>query len=511
MDKIGLKNFRRIYYTGMILLIILISSATGLSLFRFQKNEYNRRSSQLRESIMEQKKLYLQSIIREKFSDILFMEHSLNKQEEEKLTLALALYSEKTRNALTLTPHPNWESLFFRENNMYRIGIGHPDGGEIWNNGDSPLTNNPSLNRSSILQKDYLLSISLRKDYFDEKLKENILFNLTHTELPDNEYIWVNQVIDYNGGDNYAIRLLHPNLPHTEGDFLSTNTTDINGNKPYLEELEGVKEKGEIIFDYYFKEKTSNRISHKLSYARLCEKFDWIIATGVYLNDVDALIQREQEKMDRIFQRELQILMLTTSLIIFIALIALNQFEKLLQQAIREYTKRLEEAKNKLEIFAFMDPLTNLLNRRAIYDRLNEEIARSTRFEKEFCLIIADLDNFKKINDTLGHQAGDRVLTELAKLLKKEIRANDALGRWGGEEFLILLESTDLKTSVPIGEKLRRAVENYPFRWETEEIKVTLTMGVTQYRPGESIEDTIQRADENLYKGKNAGRNRVVS
>jgi signal transduction histidine kinase len=134
-------------------------------------------------------------------------------------------------------------------------------------------------------------------DEFDQRFRAEVRRLIHTTELPDNGYIWINEIVDYEGGDDYAIRFAHPNLIDTEGDYLSTNTTDIAGNQPYLEELNGIKAEGEIYFDYYFQEMRSEQISHKLSFAKLYQPFDWVVATGVYLNDVDRLIETETARI----------------------------------------------------------------------------------------------------------------------------------------------------------------------------------------------------------------------
>ena len=106
----------------------------------------------------------------------------------------------------------------------------------------------------------------------------------------------MNEIINYEGGPDYAIRRIHPNLPETEGQLLSTATTDIKGNLPYLEELNGVKANGEVYFTYYFKKNGSEAISEKLSYAKLYKPFDWIIAMGIHIDDTELQVDRTTER-----------------------------------------------------------------------------------------------------------------------------------------------------------------------------------------------------------------------
>lgn len=106
-------------------------------------------------------------------------------------------------------------------------------------------------------------------------------------------YIWVNKIINYAGGDAYVCRIIHPNLPKTEGLMLSTSMEDIKGNLPYLAELEGIKRHGELYFEYYFKREDPEEISRKLTFAKLYKPYDWVVATGIYLDDVEEAIDTE--------------------------------------------------------------------------------------------------------------------------------------------------------------------------------------------------------------------------
>jgi diguanylate cyclase (GGDEF)-like protein len=126
-------------------------------------------------------------------------------------------------------------------------------------------------------------------------------------------------------------------------------------------------------------------------------------------------------------------------------------------------------------------------------------------------VILCDIDHFKAINDSLGHDAGDAVLCEVAGRLRDRLRAQDRLARWGGEEFLVLLPETDRDGAVLVAESLRKQMEETPARYEDQEIAVTLSFGVAALDPGRSVEESIRQADDALYEGKRAGRNRVMA
>lgn len=159
----------------------------------------------------------------------------------------------------------------------------------------------------------------------------------------------------------------------------------------------------------------------------------------------------------------------------------------------------------KLYIEAFTDGLTTLYNRRFIEEILSTERDKAILYGEPFSIIFLDLDDFKKINDTYGHEVGDKVLKEIAKILKENLRATDILGRWGGEEFIIILKNTKLKDAINLAEILRKKISEY----NIDKILVTASFGVTEYFPREEIMKTLKRVDLALYKAKMAGKNCV--
>ena len=161
--------------------------------------------------------------------------------------------------------------------------------------------------------------------------------------------------------------------------------------------------------------------------------------------------------------------------------------------------KKMEEALTRL---ATTDTLTGIYNRGRIEELLRQEMARSSRYGSPLSVILFDLDDFKKINDSLGHSIGDQVLREVAATVGRQIRETDALGRWGGEEFMVLCPGIAAQDAVTIAEKLRQQVESLP-------LGVTISCGLAGCRLGESMDALINRADKALYAAKHAGRNLV--
>lgn len=165
-------------------------------------------------------------------------------------------------------------------------------------------------------------------------------------------------------------------------------------------------------------------------------------------------------------------------------------------------------AEETLQYAASTDALTGLVNRRELISQFNAEKSKSERHGTPFSIIIADIDHFKMVNDTFGHIAGDRILKGVAHTLKSAVRVEDICGRWGGEEFLLILPETDLQAAAAVAEKLLSAVRNLDTIWEGKHISVTISMGVGQFSPGLDMDQCIHQVDEALYRAKTNGRNR---
>lgn len=173
--------------------------------------------------------------------------------------------------------------------------------------------------------------------------------------------------------------------------------------------------------------------------------------------------------------------------------------------------KRVLELEEALRRQATRDALTGVWNRRAIFEKLQQEFERQTRVGGSLGLALADVDYFKRINDTYGHQSGDAVLCETARRLETSLRTYDVLGRYGGEEFLIVMPGIDIATIRPVAERLRVAVNQEPIMLTASPISISISLGATVLKPDKNtdVETLIRRADTALYTAKNGGRNRV--
>ncbi len=156
--------------------------------------------------------------------------------------------------------------------------------------------------------------------------------------------------------------------------------------------------------------------------------------------------------------------------------------------------------------FSYTDNLTKVYNRHKFFEVIKHNIYEYHRYNYMFSVILIDIDNFKSINDTLGHNTGDQVLVEFAAILKNSLRTTDYLFRWGGEEFLVLLSHCEGKTAFQVAEKLRKNIESYTFQLKNG-YQVTASFGVASYKDSTNIEAMISHADKALYQSKNTGKN----
>jgi diguanylate cyclase len=197
---------------------------------------------------------------------------------------------------------------------------------------------------------------------------------------------------------------------------------------------------------------------------------------------------------------------------------------KEMQQTVQMLNSRLEESRREVEELrkevhrareeAMIDGLTGLANRRSFDIALSSHFANLDAQSPGLCLLIADIDHFKEINDTYGHLFGDKVITSIAAVLRNSVKGNDLAARYGGEEFVVILPDTPIQSALVLAERIRKVIENYHIRRTgSNEVvaSVTVSLGVACRCAGESEQQLIARADEALYKSKQGGRNRVTS
>ncbi len=332
------------------------------------------------------------------------------------------------------------------------------------------------------------------------KLVEETLRNRLYTDVYfEDSYIWVNEVINYEGGDGYGRRLIHPNLRDTEGTLLSTDMEDIAGGKPYLEELEGIKKNGELFSTYYFKKLTTDTIEKKLTFAKLYEEYDWIVAMGIYYDNIEEYIARSAEASKEERENALKLMSFVGLALILsgtaIFLWAENKY----------YDASTQPLKTEVET----DLLTGAGSRRAALKAISKGFESFKEKGGVYNIFVMDLDDFKQVNDTYGHEAGDSVLVRVVESIRKVIRDEDGFYRWGGEEFILFTKGIAPENLDQFMDKILKAVEGSICSNKNMKLNTTVSIGATIFLGSdESYNDAVRRADDGLYQSKRNGKNR---
>jgi diguanylate cyclase len=184
------------------------------------------------------------------------------------------------------------------------------------------------------------------------------------------------------------------------------------------------------------------------------------------------------------------------------------------QQKVKDSEAKILQLEHELEATSDLvrhDQLTGVLNRRGLEDMFNKEVARNKRHDTLLCVALLDIDNFKKLNDSMGHSVGDQALIHLANVCRETLRPQDTVARYGGEEFVILLPETPVDEAVVALTRLQRELTKKFFLNGNEKVLITFSAGVTQLKPEDDQSSVIKRADEAMYTAKQAGKNRVIS
>lgn len=338
------------------------------------------------------------------------------------------------------------------------------------------------------------------KRYIDEAVKEFIANKIRNSKFSDNSYIWVNEILNYQGGANFAIRRVHPNLPDTEGMYLSTDMKDIKGNLPYLKELEGINENGELYYNYYFKELDNNKVSEKLAYSKLYKDFNWVISMGVYLDDIKEYTYITNEKSKAMLSNLSLMMILTLLSLLLISFSLLISTERF----------NYKHTKKKLESEINQDVLTKAYSRKFGTNELIKSFKRFKITNTNPGIMILDIDKFKTINDTYGHHTGDIVLKEVVHAISHITRDSDKLIRWGGDEFIGIFHGLREENALILSEKILLEVVNVKIPVGDDIISPSVSIGFSYFKKSDKeYTEVLKRADDALYDSKVQGRNKA--
>lgn len=283
---------------------------------------------------------------------------------------------------------------------------------------------------------------------------------------------------------------------------------------------------------YDWKNPQTKKVEKKYGYIKKIPQTNWILGSGFYESDIkdDAAKQAKQlyEDYDVRIKYIISIGFVTLIIAFLISIIISRYLKKIffaykkgiedktnelkalnetLEDKVALRTKELEESKHSLEILATTDVLTNVNNRYSIMTRLEDEVHRQKRHDLPLCVMMFDIDHFKEVNDKLGHDTGDEVLKVVVDVVRDNLRDIDIIGRYGGEEFLVIFPNTKLDDAIKVCERIRKSVQNHKFH-KVESL--TISLGIVQCE-NESTNELFKRLDNLLYKAKNNGRNQLSS
>lgn len=518
---------RLLFYTCTIIVVLTLVTTLNLMYLRYLEQETDVQLNTLESGIIEMKKLYLKSTVDTMIQHINFEKETVISEESEDLYYLLTVLHEKLLDNNTyqeIEEYINSNHLISDQHLEY-ILYDNDEGKIVLNTSNITISNigeSQPFTKSMIFNvlesERYRFFYTIPDDIIHNKIRTSIKNKISKLRLIDNGYIWINEILDFNGGDRYATRFVHPNLPDTEGSFLSTNTLDSQGNKPYQIELDGMNQNGELYFEYYFKKMEKDTVAHKMSYAKLYRPYNWVVATGVYLDDVDELIEGESRVLLRSLESLKRRAFALTLIAVMFSITIIILFEGKITRLILRFHKRLEGKNREIERekelikrIAYLDPLTSILNRRAITNKLETQLNKSKRHFETFTIAIIDIDDFKLINDTYGHDAGDLVIKTLCNIIKNNIRKEDAIGRWGGEEFMIILDHSNMENAKDKFDSFMKLINKNVTKYHGHIIGFSVTIGSYTFHNSElSLDEMIKAADDNLYIGKRNGKNQYI-
>lgn len=362
-------------------------------------------------------------------------------------------------------------------------------------------------------------------EYLDTTTREiehssiNILRNINQNAA---HYFFI---VDKKGND-----LLHPFNPEYEGKNLY-KVSHGEDRKLFKSLLVKADTNSSEFTRYRWKNPQTGKIETKLTYVKTIPNTDWVIGTGFHVEDIDRAVEAKKKElialnkseMDRVILLSIFFSILSLVVSYFVSVRLKRHFEMLhgnieqrnrelselnasLEDKIVKRTEELKTAHDEMKKIAMTDTLTGIHNRYAFFTIMEIEHEKNNRYESKSSLIMFDLDYFKTINDTYGHDVGDIALIDVVKKVGECLRKSDTFGRIGGDEFMILLPHTEISEAVEIAERIRSFVSEHTFDPVS---KMTVSMGVVQYSVDESIESFVKRVDMALYRAKELGRNRI--
>ena len=400
------------------------------------------------------------------------------------------------------------------------------DNGYLWDTFTKPKENNTKQYKQVAFVKVFkpyrwCLGSAEFLDTAAKKTNKFLFDMISQADKIGNNYV---AIVNNNGN-----LLVHNKLPHLVGKDIKITDQLVLSTIEALQSA--IKGKENISYIYDWKNSLTHKIEKKYAYIQRIPNTDWIITSGFFLSDVENQFTKRKEEMLAAYNTNTKNIFYVAIFLVLVSLIfsffisqairkrfseynfkisekniELQELNISLEEKVKKRTIDLENIKDDFEKLATTDALTNIHNRYSIMNILSNEIHRSARYDSPLSVLMYDIDLFKAVNDTYGHDIGDKVLVTLSKLVRDHIRDIDYIGRYGGEEFLIIMPNTSLHDASSYAERLRKIVEKYCF----EEIgNITISIGIVELED-DSIDVIFKRVDSLLYQSKNNGRNKIT-
>ena len=334
-----------------------------------------------------------------------------------------------------------------------------------------------------------------------EKTVQQIFTGRVHSyRFTDGAYIFIYKVLDYAGGEQFALRIAHPDVDMLENTYVSTSGGAL-GDKWYRDMLTGINQEGEYFGAYDFTDPSTGTVTKKLSYSLLYADYDWIITMSTDSDMLTRFIDRSGAVSEVLrFRRLLPVC------IAIIAVLIVTLFVQMLRDK-----RKLQREADSLEERVNWDELTHANTRQFGADELDHVFGNYRNGLASPAIMLLDVDNFKGVNDTYGHDAGDLVLKRIIKTVYANCRASDKIIRWGGDEFILVFPRIRGNGAARVLEKVILAINSADFLMDGKGEQITVSVGASFFLPGdEDISTVLRRCDSALYQAKDIRNNYCI-
>ena len=341
------------------------------------------------------------------------------------------------------------------------------------------------------------LYFGVTQDHLYNTVLAMVSSKIHNSHFVEETYYWINEVKNYKGGKDYAVRLIHPNPRSSEGMLLSTDMQDAVGDYPYERELEEINKSGECFNTYYFKKKGSDDFARKITYSKLYKPYNWIVCMGSYYDDIYDYVDT---------MRKVKGFTTAKIAIAIIILLDLLLAAYVIYSAYAEQRNVIKEDER-----AIRDSLTNANTKEFGVKELRNkfDIFRTSASESP-AIMFMDIDNFKTLNDTYGREAGDFALVQIANVFYEQSRASDILIRWEGDRFMGIFYGMKKSDCWHYAQKLLDAVSSKKIQHKDKTIQATVSLGFSFFDENDkSYAQAVERANNALKEAKGAGKNRA--